>query len=370
MREDLNLRSLYFRFLQFSLGLCDGTEFLSGKALKDFDWNKFYTFATKQTLTGVLFDGIKRLPKEAAPPQKLLFRWLCESEALRRRNMVMNRATAYVYNKVSTAGYRPCILKGQGNALMYPNPNARTPGDVDVWVSASRAEIRKLASLLTAEGNGVIGEESLNHIEMVVKGIAVELHSTPAIMNNPVHNHRLQAWLRRNADAQCGNVVALNGDAGRVAVPTSAFNAIYQLFHLYHHYFYEGVGLRQVVDYYYVMLNVEREIMNCELQRDLKRLGLWRFAGAMMYVLREVMDLPAERMIAPVDEKRGVSLLEEILSGGNFGKYDSNHKDSVVGHNIQRLLRDLRLMRYYPSEALTEPIFRAGHFLWRKKNKE
>lgn len=370
MREDTILRSLYFRFLQFSLGLYDGTEFLSGKALKDFDWNKLYDFSQKQTLTGVLFEGIKRLPKEAAPPQKLLFRWLCESEALRKHNMVMNRATAYIYNKVSAAGYRSCILKGQGNALMYPNPHTRTPGDVDVWVSTSREEIRKLASLLTAESNGVIGEESLNHIEMVVKGIAVELHSTPAIMNNPIHNHRLQVWLRRNADAQCSNMVALNDDVGEVAVPTSTFNAIYQLFHLYHHYFYEGIGLRQIVDYYYVMLNVECGIMNYELQRDLKRLGLWRFAGAVMYVLREVMNLPAERMIAPVDEKRGMLLLEEILSGGNFGKYDHNHKDSVVGHNIQRLLRDLRLVRYYPSEALTEPVFRAGHFLWRIKNKE
>ena len=379
------MNELYFRFIRFSLGIYEGREFLDGTALRNFDWNAFYDFVKKQTLVGVAFDGVEKLSKGCAPNQGLLMTWFGQSQNIRKCNIKLNEATAYIYSKIIKAGFRSCILKGQGNAVMYPKPYSRTPGDVDVWVNASREDIRVLAQSL-AKGKGCVKDESLNHIELEVNGVAVELHSTPAIMNNPVYNNRLQKWLKRNADLQCSNIVSLPDNASDVAVPTSYFNCVYQLFHLYHHYFYEGVGLRQIVDYYFVVISDELLVINDELlvisdellvirdtlHRELKHLGLWKFAGAVMYVLHEVLGLPEERMIAPIDKKRGKLLLAEILSGGNFGQYDERHGfgHSSFGHNMQRLCRDLRLMRYYPAEALSEPVFRTWHFFWRMKNKK
>ena len=372
------MNELYFRFIRFSLGIYEGREFLDGTALRNFDWNAFYDFVKKQTLVGVAFDGVEKLSKGCAPNHGLLMTWFGQSQNIRKCNIKLNEATAYIYSKIIKAGFRCCILKGQGNALMYPNPYSRNPGDVDVWVNASREDIRVLAQSL-AKGKGCVKDESLNHIELEVNGVAVELHSTPAIMNNPVYNNRLQKWLKRNADLQCSNIVSLPDNAGDVAVPTSYFNCVYQLFHLYHHYFYEGVGLRQIVDYYFVVISDELLVISDELlvirdtlHRELKYLGLWKFAGAVMYVLHEVLGLPEERMIAPIDKKRGKLLLAEILSGGNFGQYDERHGfgHSFFGHNMQRLCRDLRLMRYYPAEALSEPIFRTWHFFWRIKNRK
>ena len=384
----------YFRFIQFALGLYEGEEFLTGEALKGFDWKAFYRFAQKQTLVGVVFEGIQRLPQAVAPTPDLLLAWMGKSQMIYKKNIRMNEATATIYNKVREAGFRCCILKGQGNAVMYPNPHSRTSGDIDVWVNAGREDIRRLAVTLT-EGNGAVGNESLNHIQLTVDGIAVEVHSTPAIMSSPLYNRRLQKWLRMNADLQCSNMVSLPDGVGDVAVPTHAFNAIYQLYHLYHHYFYEGVGLRQVVDYYFVLANLPQETRNFKsntdstnqtdkgdspsvssvgdnpLQRELKHLGLWKFAGAMMYVLHEVMGLTEEQMIAPMDKKRGEMLLDEILSGGNFGHYDkqSIFGNGAIAHNIQRLCRDARLAWYYPAEALSEPIYRVCHWWWRRRLK-
>lgn len=364
------MNDLYFRFIQFSLGLYEGKEFLDGSALRRFDWAAFYKFAGEQTISGIVFDGVQRLAKGIAPPLPLLMRWLGVSESLKKRNRMLDKATAYVYRRVTEAGMPCCILKGQGNAVLYPNPSARTPGDVDVWVDASRADIRMLAAKLS-ELNGRVGEESLNHIELTVNGVAVELHTTPAIMSNPLHNRRMQHWLQENVSAQCAHLLTLaSADAGRVAAPTAAFNAVYQLFHLYHHYFFEGVGLRQVLDYYYVLsgwsCTAEEK---AALQRDLRRLGLWQFAGAMTYVLREVLAMPDDRMPAPPDARRGRLLLEDIVCGGNFGQYETRYRfgHGAVGHNLQRLFRDARLLAYYPAEALSEPFFRIGHFLWRMK---
>ncbi len=356
---------LYLRFVQFSLGLCEGEEFLSGKALEGFDWDDFHRFAEKQTLTGVVFEGIQRLPRELAPKQELLMAWLAQSQGIRMRNRQMNAATARVYDRIKEAGYRCCILKGQGNARMYPTPLSRTPGDVDVWVNAGREDIRRLARDL-AKDHGSVGEESLNHIEMTLGGVAVELHSTPAIMNHPLYNRRLQRWLRRNADLQCSNIVALPEDAGNIAVPTAAFNVIYQLFHLYHHYFYEGVGMRQVVDYLFNMEIWEDGKMEI-WEEELRYLGLWKFARAMMWVLHETLGLEEDRMIAPMDEERGKPLLREILEGGNFGHHSKRQPfgQGAMGHNVQRFRRDLRLMRHYPAEALSEPPFRLWHYCWR-----
>ena len=463
-----------FRFLRFSLGLEGEVKGLLDGRKGSFDWDACYQFAKRQTLVGVLFDGIQRLPKELAPARPLLLRWLSDSESIRRRNMRMDRASAYIYNKVSAVGFRCCILKGQGNALLYPHPSSRTPGDVDVWVMANREELRHIALSLT-EGDGSSLQESLNHIGLTVHGVSVELHSTPALLNSPLYNSRLQKWLKRNADLQCSNRIALPNNAGEVAVPTLSFNIIYQLCHLFHHCFYEGVGLRQIVDYYFVLKNTDfsrntdegagntdrdevllntdftdftdkvsgntdedgvlsntdftdntdriggnaesdGSLMNTDctdftdsssgdfegdgcllnmdcadfldsssgglgdvdsggalvaLQEELKWLGLWEFAGAVMYVLREVMGLDEKRMICAPDERRGRLLLEEIMAGGNFGHYDErNHfGQGALWHNIQRFRRDWRMLRFYPSEALSEPLFRACHFLWRWKQK-
>ena len=360
------MTDLYFRFIQFSLGLYEGTEFLDGTELKGFDWGAFYEFAKEQTLIGVVFEGVQKLPKETAPHLQLLMSWFAFSRKIQQRNEVLDRATVALYNKVRDAGYPCCILKGQGNAVMYPNPSARTPGDVDIWVNAGREEIRALAHSLVKNTNGQVEDESFNHIGLTVNGVTVELHSTPGFMANFVFNRRLQKWLKRNVDAQCGNMVELVHGDGAVAVPTPSFNSVYQLYHLYHHYFYEGVGLRQVVDYFFVVRkwNVDCEKLS-SLQRELKLLGLWRFAGAMMFVLHQVMGLPEEMMIAPMDAKRGRMLLDDILNGGNFGHYD---KRMDLGHNLNRLCRDFRLLRFYPAEALSEPVFRVWHWCWRRMN--
>ncbi|MBV3427933.1 hypothetical protein KSW92_00015 [Prevotella copri] len=110
------------------------------------------------------------------------------------------------------------------------------------------------------------------------------------------------------------------------------------------------------------------------VQRELKYLGLWKFAGAVMYVLHEVLGLPEEKMIAPMDEKRGKLLLVEILNGGNFGLYFTMYghftQQGMAKKYFLKIWRNMHFVRYYPAEALSETIFRTWHFFWRMKNKK
>ena len=103
------------------------------------------------------------------------------------------------------------------------------------------------------------------------------------------------------------------------------------------------------------------------VQEELRELGLWKFAGAIMYIMQEVFGMPASRFVVPPNEKYGKFVLNEVLEAGNFGKHDERNRfgKSKLGHNLQRVYRDIRLVRYFPAEALSEPIFRTWHFFWR-----
>jgi hypothetical protein len=365
--------SAIFLFLNYCLGKKVDMSMVVAKI----DWRQLYTFASRQALLGFCFDGIERLTKEFSEELKqnpmgrdLLMTWMGAAQQIHRQNMKVNAVAGKLYSKFREDGLRCCILKGQGNALMYPNPYSRTPGDIDVWVNASREDITEYAKRhLNLED-----DIRFHHLETTMDGVPVELHFFPCSMNNPFYHARLQKWFKRNADLQCSNVVSLPDGIGEIAIPTTAFNVIYQLTHLYHHFFDEGIGMRQIIDYYYVVNNEELLVIRNTLQRELKYLGLWKFAGAVMYVLHEALGLSGEKMIAPMDEKRGKLLLAEILNGGNFGKHFTKYghftQQGMAKKYFLKIWRNMHFVRYYPAEALSEPIFRTWHFFWRMKNKK
>ena len=321
---------MIFAFLKY----CLGNKVDINNIVVDINWQQLYTFAFKQSLLGFCFDGIERLTKDFSEELKqnpmgrdLLMTWMGAAQQIRRQNMKVNAVAGKLYSKFREDGLRCCILKGQGNALMYLNAYSRNPGDIDVWVNASREQITEYAKKHFEIGDDI----RFHHLETSLDGVPVELHFFPCTMNNPIYHARLQKWFRRNADLQCSHIVGLPDGAGDIAIPTSVFNVVYQLCHLYHHFFDEGIGMRQIIDYYYVVNNDELLVIRDTLQRELKHLGLWKFAGAVMYVLHKALGLSEEKMIAPMDEKRGKLLLTEILNGGNFGKHFTKY-----GHFTQQ----------------------------------
>ena len=462
----MNDITAFFAFLKYCLGYKEDMS----RVIAGMDWQKLYSFASKQALLGLCFEGIERLGEEYPEELKrnpigreLLMTWMGKAQQIRRQNTKVNAVAGKLFAMLRVDGMRCCILKGQGNALMYPNPYSRTPGDIDVWIDASRERIMEYAQKKFELEDDI----RLQHLETSLDGVPVELHFFPCSMNNPIYHARLQKWFRRNADLQCSHIVGLPDGAGDIAVPTTAFNVVYQLTHLYHHFFDEGIGMRQIIDYYYVVCDFYKVYQNSSkitpslftikegstshpdplslrgeggnrptrcseplrskdggpskvspdcagwdrrdaigdtnsvscssgssitsvssasttdssastaldvVQRELKYLGLWKFAGAVMYVLKEVLGLSEDKMIVPMDEKRGRLLLAEILDGGNFGRHFSKYAgfthQSMGKKYFLKIWRNMHFVRYYPAEALCEPLFRTWHFFWRLKYKK
>ena len=417
----LKQQKIFFDFLRFCIG---SAKEIPG-SLKEVDWKELYAIAKKQCLMGVLFDSIKKLPAEYVGMKKeLLLQWMAESQMLEKANVRLNDAAIQVSEWFRKKGFRTCILKGQGNALMYPNPYSRTPGDIDIWVEGEDKRVISFVRSISPHEKACY-----HHIEFPsYKGIEVEVHYRPSFLLCFWHNRKLQKYYERVKEEQFSHQVML-GEQGEIAIPTVEFNLIFQLTHIFSHLMNEGIGLRQLVDYYYVLCDFykvyqsfsnpsvslskgsstfspspsssgsgdvtallgarnryalrladhQRSTPDCAgwdrlgaLQKELKELGLWKFAGGIMYIMQEVFGMPANRLIVPPNEKYGKFVLNEVLEAGNFGRHDARNRfgRSQLGHNLQRVYRDMRLVRYFPGEALCEPLFRIWHFFWRMKNKK
>ena len=375
----LKQQKIFFDFLRFCIG---SAKEIPG-SLKEVDWKELYAIAKKQALLGVLFYGIQRLPKELAPEQKLLMQWMVMAEMIRKQNIRLFQDSVKVCQNFENEGFANCILKGQGNALLYPDPYMRTPGDIDIYLSGGRRKIMKYVDQVCP--NQVM---RYHHVDFPVMKTAIEVHFTPSYMFFPIHNSRMQKWFGKVMGEQCNHRVSLPDGYGEIHVPQVSFNVIYILSHLYRHIFTEGIGLRQLLDYYFVLVKWHTDLTNLTdsnnslpqmtqintdldaLQHKLIYLGLWKFAQAVMFVMKEVFGLSEDRMIAPMDEREGRFLLDEIMRGGNFGQYDDRMGSKVGESKIHRYfrmnLRNLRFVKHYPTEALSEPLFRTWFAVWKK----
>ena len=340
------------------------------------DWEGLFVFCEEQAILGIGYRGLEPLSRPLPEgerrlklPKVLLFTWYAAYEQIAARNKELNRKAAEICRRFDEDGFECCLLKGQGNAAMYSDPLARTPGDIDVWIKLKDYKIEKLKNRkrkrkavtdYVRQRHEVTGLR-YHHVEYEEEGVPVEVHFTPCTMNNPFYDRRLQRWFREEFRTEKRRLA----DVGEVEVPTAESNVVYQLAHMMHHFFDEGLGLRQVMDYY-ILLH-DSQSMAHQWRDELEYLNLYHFAGAVMYVLREVFGMEEQHMIVPVDEWRGRTLLREIMEGGNFGRSEGRWKLSAGKGKkyFVKIWRNLHFVWQYPAEALCEPVFRTWHFFWR-----
>ena len=560
------------------------------------EWEVAYDLAQRQTLTGIAFCGVQRLPEGQRPPRMLLMKWYMAAEQIRKKNEKMDRMTVAVAKKFAENGFPGVVLKGQGIAQLYrveqiensklkidnghpegdvreyenDNENQgtgkfsilnsqfsikeyRTPGDIDIWLHGERKDILDYVRRHVPDCKPVY-----HHVDFpVIDELPIEVHFTPSWMNSPFTNRRLQDFFKRGTinvergtrghacvydnvnenencrpdgnskhytlhskqnqplaelenqqsmtainqrpegainraehfnrsaasltgaegaystqdfshadladltkgsylstddtksheDACCACVglpdgncpprlggraeersdraegvyskqkqlyenvnedenqqsmtainqrpegainraehfnrsaASLTGTEGAYSrsaasftgtegapilpTPTLAFNRVYILVHIYRHLFHEGIGLRQLLDYYFVLQQGFTEEERTETMRTLRSLRMQRFTEAVMWVLQEVFAMDERYLLTKPNEEEGRFLLSEIMMAGNFGHYDERIKRSekVTEWDLfrRRVGRNMRFVRSYPSEVLWAPLFKLWH---------
>ena len=367
------MNKLVIELLQISLGNRSGLSHVPTGS----EWVLLYQMAQKQTILGVLSTGLECLPESQRPPKDVLLKWIAQVYQTDSRNAQLSKACYCLSEELEKAGFYVCFLKGQANHAYYPvsMANKRACGDIDVWVAPSCGDKHPIKSVINylETRYEMVGLCWLHACMLYKDNISVEVHFRPSFMNEPLRNWRFQKHF--NDIKQC--ICLKEVDGRHLSAMKVDEDVIYQMNHIYRHLIDEGVGLRQVVDYYFLLRAWSNQHTRTkeETMRIVSWLGMKRFAGALMYVLRETCGMSAEFFLCPASIKDGRFLLDEVMQAGNFGHGDTRMeavKGSEgrlryqLGHEWWRIKRNMRFLSSYPGEVIWEPCARARHYGWKK----
>ena len=352
---------LFFELLQVAL---DNRERLT-KTPSAAEWMEIYAESERQAVIGILLHGIERLSAEQRPAKVFLLQWIGVGEIIKQRNSLLNGLCKELTSNLSAAGLHPTILKGQGIAQCCPETlqKLRQPGDIDVYVSDGREKAIEYARS--------VGQDNIDwdykHLHLKVwDDTEVEMHYHVEVLLNLWKNSRLQIWFGKHQDAIQGSMSKFQG--GDVVTPTVEFNVFYILLHIYRHFLYEGVGLRQIVDYYFVLCTVQ--VSGSKIQEYINAVrdfGMEKFATGLMWVMHEALGMSREWMLWEPDEREGRYILKQVMTGGNFGHHDKRlkHSDDKIGAVKAILTHNMHLLTHYPADVIWAPVWIVWHKLWK-----
>jgi len=315
------------------------------------NWSKFYSFCESQAILGIGLKCIDKLKSQLGIglkiPQGLLLQWIGISEQIKAQNHLLNKRTNELTEYLANKGRKSCILKGQGNALMYPEPLLRTFGDIDVWLEGSKKDIVEFVHKDYPQIN-----VEYHHMQYpVFDDVEVEVHYYPSYCYNKWHNRRLLEYFNNESEKQFDNSTGQGFNA-----PTIPFNLVFQLSHMMRHFFTQGIGLRHAIDYYYLLQQDITEEQKIELVDVLKRCGMYKFFRAIMWIEASVLGLNKNLDIVHPHERAGHLILREMLKGGNFGHQYNYKGKSAFSCFAQQIVYNLRYIFEFPSEPISRPF--------------
>lgn len=351
------MQSIFFELIRVSLGHASTLS----QSPKDYEWYELYEMAKKQGVIGICFAGIQQLKLvNQCPPVALYMRWMMMAARILQRNEKLNEQCVTLQKQFKEAGIRSSILKGQATATLYKNgidnnlSLLRQCGDIDIFVDCGRKKAIEYAKQFQN-----IVEWDYKHLHLnVLKDAGIEVHYRPQVLQNVRKNSKLQRWFKLNEHLFFeANTTLHNGEV--IVIPIGAMNVLYQVIHLYHHLFTEGVRLRQIMDLYYTLLSYD---VDDDVLSVITELNLTHFANGLMWILQNLFLLPLDKMPWQPEENEGRFLLKEIMNTGNFSRLNSNNKCLYF---LNLIKNNLPLYLHYTGDAFAAPFYLIWHKCWK-----
>lgn len=341
----------YIDFIQYSL---NEASFLSD--YDRVDWRSFKQFCHLHGIIGLVYAGLERADRKI--PKDVLFEWIGAVEKLKSQNRIVNKRLLSITKWFENKNCRSVILKGQANGLMYPCPELRSPGDIDIWI-----EGRPIDTIKMVLEHCPRAHYSIHHVKMpAFKDVSIEVHYRPIYLDNWFIDKKLQRFIGDIEKLQFENIVQLDGQS--IGCLTVEFNVVYLMLHMYHHFFESRNNFKQFIDYFYLLK--KRGTVSTELNdgiiKQLDQLKVLRYAKGILWIMKEILGLDESYLYVESDEKMGKLILNESMRYGTF----SQNKLMQV---IQQFAGNLRMVRYFPAEVLISPLFLVWHQWWKVRMK-
>lgn len=305
------------------------------------DWEEVYRLATEQSVLGLILAGLEH--SDVKPPQMLLLQWIGEVQIIEQRNKEMNGFITELIEKLRMDAIYALLVKGQGVAQCYEKPLWRCSGDVDLLLSNDN--YLKAKSALIPVASEVANEDVMTkHQALVINGFDVELHGKMPF----TLSMRVEAGIDEVLDDLfCrGNVKSWDCNGTQVFLPSPDNDVILIFTHFLHHFFIEGVGLRQICDWCR-LLYTYKDSLNYELlESRIHNMGLmteWKAFYNMASRYLGMLDLGSDLTIHDSRfDKKADRLMKLVLESGNFGhNKDLSYRVKYKGitYKIVSLLR-------------------------------
>lgn len=311
--EVIRVHRAFFSLLQSGLWGYGNKE-LSVFPLTEVEWESLYRLSREQTVTGLIFAGIQKLPENIQPEDSLLVRWIATVDAIERSNMRMNSVLVELYGMFKKIGLNPVLLKGQGIASLYSNPLLRECGDIDFYFPTDK-DFTKANNCILKEGLGTVSKAD-GSIFYFWKGVKIEHHKRMFDLftsRSIRYSKELETRYGVKPITLCGN------NDVQIDMPHPVLNVIQQSVHILKHAVGLGIGLRQFCDLAVSYYTWYAELADEDMRTMYSELGLDKWYSLQYSFLAKYINLPGQ-YIPDYEVKVSPDFLYDIVwSGGNFG---------------------------------------------------
>ena len=351
-----------YELLRVAIG---NREYLT-RPLSAAEWETVYYICELQAVLGIAFVGIQKLPKEQMPPSELFAKWQKDAQ---KEKEIRERVTEICRKACETHernGFYSCVLmpgpiKVRGERLESRDERLEVrggdPKDVDIlcWSKDKKDGKRTIVEYVNfqyvASTKHIKPKVVRHHVNFASGNIPLEVHFKSDYLNCPWYNKRYEAWI--------GEMVERSSKSDSCELPVE-FYVVYQLLHLYKKLFCEGIRFGHLVEYYYTLREFKDEGLEVR-DKSLEiigRLGMKKFAGAVMYVLQTVFGMPDEYLICKADARHGSFVLNMVTLAGEYTRHIERTRTlshlGRLGHYLYWLKRNRPFITQYPAELFFE----------------
>ena len=291
-------------------------------------WNHLFLLAAQQGLLAIVWDALQKLMGEGLSgqgfsgqglkgqgltdrnvtgqeetglgiPRALKIRWELSvrhiGEIHRRQRLVL-KELAEVFAR---EGIRVMLLKGLGLAEMYPRPEHRESGDLDIYLFGD-----------FEKGNKVIGDlgieveyDGTKHSKFYYKGIPVENHRNFLNVSYTRVDKILEEHLSQIlSESDNWKLLAEESKGAAVLVPPVDFHFLFLVRHTVTHFLSSGIVLRHLYDFGIFLSRYEDQIDFPRLEPVLKESGQFRLYEIFLNVAHIYLGMPALKRNLPLEQ--------------------------------------------------------------------
>ena len=156
-------------------------------------------------------------------------------------------------------------------------------------------------------------------------------------------------------------------DSVNIYTPTDDFNLIFQMSHVLHHFFCEGIGLRHFIDYFYLLKHSKGIVDKDEIADLFEAFGLTRFASGVMWIEQEILGLSPNFLIIEPNKTLGEVIWKEILQYGNFN-HEGASGSSSIQIKLNNTLKPLHYLLVFPGYTIDRLLFSIWLQWWKLRN--